>query len=139
MTAAADPRAAELAREYERRFGPQADYRRRVWAMLTRDVFQRYVPESGAVLEIGCGWGEFINQIRARTKIGIDLNPSAAQRLDHFCVIAIVRREEIWTDEEQDYLRKAKSRIDLALPFCTSGDSPVVPLTNETLTVKKHE
>jgi len=82
MTAAADPRAAELAREYERRFGPQADYRRRVWAMLTRDVFQRYVPESGAVLEIGCGWGEFINQIRARTKIGIDLNPSAAQRLD---------------------------------------------------------
>jgi SAM-dependent methyltransferase len=71
-----------LAREYERRFAPQAAYRRRVWAVLTRDLFQRYVPEDGAVLEIGCGWGEFINQIRARTKIGMDLNPQAARRLD---------------------------------------------------------
>lgn len=82
LTMAPDPRAAELAREYERRFGPQADYRRRVWATLTRDVFQRYVPADGTVLEIGCGWGEFINQIRARARIGMDLNPQAGQRLD---------------------------------------------------------
>jgi len=82
LTMAPDPRAAELAREYERRFGPQAGYRRRVWATLTRDVFQRYVPEDGTVLEIGCGWGEFINQIRARARIGMDLNPQAGPRLD---------------------------------------------------------
>ena len=81
-SAAADPRADELAREYQRRFGAQADYRRRVWGMLTRDVFQRYVPEDGTVLELGCGWGEFINQIRARTKYGMDLNPEAGRRLD---------------------------------------------------------
>ena len=76
-----DPRAEELAREYQRRFGALAEYRRRVWAMLTRDVFQRYVPENGTVLELGCGWGEFITQIRARTKFGMDLNPEAARRL----------------------------------------------------------
>lgn len=74
-------RPDELAREYERRFASNADYRRKVWATLTRDVFQRYVPESGAVLELGCGWGEFINQIRAREKHGMDLNPEAAGRL----------------------------------------------------------
>ena len=33
------------------------------------------------VLELGCGWGEFINQIRAREKHGMDLNPEAAGRL----------------------------------------------------------
>jgi SAM-dependent methyltransferase len=77
-----DPRAAELAREYERRFGAQAPYRRKVWALLTRDVFQRYVPEEGTVLELGCGWGEFINQIRAKSKLGMDLNPESAHRLD---------------------------------------------------------
>jgi SAM-dependent methyltransferase len=78
----ADPRAAELALGYQRRFGAHADYRRKVWALLTRDVFQRYVPADGTVLELGCGWGEFINQIRARTKLGMDLNPEAARRLD---------------------------------------------------------
>ena len=74
-------RPEDLAREYQRRFASKADYRRKVWATLTRDVFQRYVPESGAVLELGCGWGEFINQIRAREKHGMDLNPEAAGRL----------------------------------------------------------
>ena len=78
----ADPRGEELAREYERRFAAQAAYRRRVWALLTRDVFQRYVPEDGSVLELGCGWGEFINQITARTKLGMDLNPETARRLN---------------------------------------------------------
>jgi SAM-dependent methyltransferase len=82
VPASADPRAAELTREYERRFAAQAAYRRRVWALLARDVFQRYVPAEGTVLELGCGWGEFINQIRAATKLGMDLNPAASGRLD---------------------------------------------------------
>src|SRR5258708_12632967 len=80
--AAADPRPAELAREYERRFAAQAAYRRRVWALLTRDVFQRYVRADGVVLELGCGWGEFINQIQARTRLGMDVKPAAAGRLE---------------------------------------------------------
>jgi SAM-dependent methyltransferase len=71
----------ELEREYERRFAPRADYRWRVWTLLTRSVFQRYVPPDGAVLELGCGWGEFINQIRARDKFGMDLNPASGDRL----------------------------------------------------------
>jgi len=97
-------RPDELAREYERRFAGKAEYRRRVWAILVRDVFQQYVtaapasrpdrersesrvslPDSerseASVLELGCGWGEFINQIRAREKHGMDLNPEAAARL----------------------------------------------------------
>ncbi len=73
---------AELEREYERRFGAKAPYRRKVWAMLTRDVVQRYVPAQGTVLELECGWGEFINQVRAANKLGMDLNPEAAGRLD---------------------------------------------------------
>jgi len=92
-----------LAREYERRFAGKAEYRRRVWAILVRDVFQQYVTAAPAsarqgakrssaslpdrerseasVLELGCGWGEFINQIRAGEKHGMDLNPEAAARL----------------------------------------------------------
>jgi SAM-dependent methyltransferase len=71
----------ELRREYERRFSARAEYRAGVWRILTDRVFQEYVPGRGTVLELGCGWGEFINQIRAARRIGMDLNPDSAARL----------------------------------------------------------
>ena len=71
----------ELERGYERRFAPRADYRWQVWTLLTRAFFQRYVPRDAIVLELGCGWGEFINQIDARCKYGMDLNPASRARL----------------------------------------------------------
>src|SRR5215831_10067028 len=71
----------ELSRQYERRFAAQAEYRDRVWRVLVDDVFQRDVPETGAVLELGCGWGEFINHVRASRRIGMDLNPESRARL----------------------------------------------------------
>ena len=81
MTTTVSEHQQELEREYQRRFGDRADYRWKVWTVLTREVFQRDVPEDGAVLELGCGWGEFINQIRARRKFGMDLNPASRARL----------------------------------------------------------
>ena len=33
------------------------------------------------VLDLGCGWGEFINQIDARSKYGMDLNPDTREFL----------------------------------------------------------
>jgi SAM-dependent methyltransferase len=72
----------ELVRVYERRFGASAAYRQRVWSVLTAEFFQRYVPTDGAVLDLGCGWGEFINNIQARKRYGMDLNPSSVGRLD---------------------------------------------------------
>src|SRR3954464_2290178 len=72
---------AELEREYERRFAQREEYRRGVWALLTRAFFQRYVPASGSVLELGCGWGEFITQIHAGRRFGIDPNPASRARV----------------------------------------------------------
>jgi len=71
----------ELSRQYERRFAAQAGYRERVWRVLVDAVFQAYVPETGTVLELGCGWGEFINHVRASHRIGMDLNPESRARL----------------------------------------------------------
>ena len=33
------------------------------------------------MLDIGCGWGEFINNIEGKRKIGMDLNPDAKSHL----------------------------------------------------------
>jgi hypothetical protein len=67
----------ELDLGYTRRFGSTAAYRQRVWSLLTREFFQRYVPTDGSVLDLGCGWGEFINHVRAGRRFGMDLNPSS--------------------------------------------------------------
>jgi SAM-dependent methyltransferase len=71
----------DLEAEYRLRFQQLAPYRDRVWKVLTREFFQKYVPSGGAVLDLGCGWGEFINNIDARVKYGMDLNPESERRL----------------------------------------------------------
>jgi SAM-dependent methyltransferase len=73
--------AQEVQTIYGRRFAQNQAYRQKVWRVLTGDFFQRFVNPAGSVLDLGCGYGEFINQILAREKYGMDLNPDAAKML----------------------------------------------------------
>lgn len=72
----------ELAAIYQQRFQGASDYRKRVWTALVADFFQKYVRPSDTVVDLGCGYGEFINAISCKTKIGIDLNPDSRQNLN---------------------------------------------------------
>ncbi len=71
----------ELQKEYAMRFGVQQEYRDAVWKILTAEFFQKMIPPDSTVLDLGCGWGEFINNIRADKKYGMDLNPEGRTRL----------------------------------------------------------
>ncbi|MEY2511652.1 MAG: hypothetical protein QOE26_2415 [Verrucomicrobiota bacterium] len=71
----------DLQREYARRFANQAQYRDDVWKVLTADLFQRLISPDATVLDLGCGWGEFVNNIAAAKKYGMDLNPESRDRL----------------------------------------------------------
>lgn len=73
---------AELQRIYQARFAGDLEYRRAVWGVLIAEYFGRFVRPEHAVLDLGCGYGEFINQITCARRFAIDLNPEAAQRLD---------------------------------------------------------
>ena len=72
---------ADLQRIYGARFTRQAAYRQAVWRVLIGDFFQQFIAPSDRVLDLGCGYGEFINQIRCAAKFGMDLNPDTAARL----------------------------------------------------------
>lgn len=48
-----------------------------VWKVLCEDYFQQYISPTAKVLEIACGYGEFITHISAGKKIAIDLNPDS--------------------------------------------------------------
>lgn len=69
----------DLARLYRVRFSA-ADRERKdaVWKVLCEAFFQRYVDPADTVLELACGYGEFLRHIDAARKIGVDLNPDAA-------------------------------------------------------------
>jgi len=66
---------------YQRRFGKEQAARNAVWQVLARTVFQPYIDPSARVLDLGCGYGQFINNIRCGEKLAMDLNPAAADYL----------------------------------------------------------
>jgi len=72
---------AELQRIYRSRFEASLEYRRAVWRVLIADFFGRFVWPEYAVLDLGCGYGEFINQVACARRFAMDLNPDAAERL----------------------------------------------------------
>ena len=46
--------------------------RRTVWDSLWRYYFRRIVPADGCVLDLGCGYGDFINSVRSKRRIALD-------------------------------------------------------------------
>jgi SAM-dependent methyltransferase len=71
----------ELRRIYGARFEKNLEYRKQVWGVLAPEFFQKYVVPSATVLDLGCGYGEFINTIRCGRKLAMDLNPDAPRFL----------------------------------------------------------
>lgn len=69
---------AYLEKLYRNRFNErQRASKNALWRVLVEHFLQQYVREDADVLDIGGGYGEFINHIRAKGKYLIDLNPDA--------------------------------------------------------------
>jgi SAM-dependent methyltransferase len=69
----------DLEKIYERRFGPDIEFRQQMWQVLCQDFFQRYIGKDGVVVDLAAGYCEFINHIQARKKIAVDINPDTRQ------------------------------------------------------------
>ncbi len=64
-----------LDRIYQRRFAADIEFRKKMWRVLCNGFFQKYIPNDAVVIEIGAGYCEFINNIKAKRKLALDLNP----------------------------------------------------------------
>ena len=68
--------AAELEELYQQRFRERdLATKQAIWKVLCADFFQRFVPATDTVVDIGAGYCEFINNIQAARKVAVDLNP----------------------------------------------------------------
>lgn len=85
-----------LPDQYRRRFEAEHATRETVWRVLVDAWFSRYTDGAQHVLDLGCGWGAFINQVRAPHRYGIDLNPDAPRHLDEDVVLYGQSASEPW-------------------------------------------
>ncbi len=72
----------DLERIYSRRFDGAESYRNLVWKTIIACWFQKYIPSGASVLDLGCGYGQFINNVQCAHKYAMDLNPAAGRRLN---------------------------------------------------------
>ncbi|RPI50359.1 MAG: class I SAM-dependent methyltransferase [Acidobacteria bacterium] len=75
--------------------------RKRVWKEICRYLQRRYIPEAATVLDLGTGYGDFINQVRARARHAVDVHENLAEHVDpnvtfhaHSCTAMPAFREE---------------------------------------------
>jgi len=72
--------SAELDRLYARRFHyDELQSKARLWPIICDAFFAAYVPKDGCVLDLGAGYCDFINNISARRRIAVDVNPDTAR------------------------------------------------------------
>jgi len=71
-----------LQRLYRHRFDDASrEAKQRLWKVLVESFFQKYVKPESSVLDLGCGFGEFLNHVRCARRVGVDLNPEATRYL----------------------------------------------------------
>ena len=73
----------QLSQLYKARF-PEKELERKnaIWKVICEDYLQQFIAPDSLVVDIACGYGEFLNNITATTRVGIDLNPDSANFLD---------------------------------------------------------
>lgn len=70
--------SADLKQLYASRFEGKLAYRQRVWRELCL-FFGKWIPAHATVLDLGCGYCEFINGVECPRKFGMDLNPDSVE------------------------------------------------------------
>jgi SAM-dependent methyltransferase len=73
---------ANIEKLYSDRFSSaEQAAKARVWKVLCDDFFSRFVEPTDTVLDLACGYGEFINFIRCRRRIALDVNFAVREHL----------------------------------------------------------
>lgn len=67
---------------YNIRFsGDDITRKNKIWRVICHNFFNKFIKPSDTVVDVACGFGEFISNISAHQKIAIDLNPETQRFL----------------------------------------------------------
>ncbi len=69
-----------LQKMYKHRFPPEeVKAMAAIWKVLVDDFFSRWIGTDDAVIDIGAGYCNFINQVDAARRVAVDANPAVAE------------------------------------------------------------
>ena len=73
----------EVQRIYRKRFPDKAlASKSRTWKVIVDHFLSKWIDPGDTVLDLGCGYGEFLNHVRAAHRIGVDINPDSPMHLE---------------------------------------------------------
>lgn len=76
------PPRIDVEKLYRHRFSADTKKTKaRVWQVVVEHYLHRWVQPSDTVLDLGCGYGEFLNYIHCARRIGVDFNPDSVRHL----------------------------------------------------------
>lgn len=79
---------ADLQKLYALRFADTGlEKRQRVWKVLCAHFFNDLIKPDSTVLDLACGYGEFINNVRCGRKLAVDVNPDTAANLGESIIL----------------------------------------------------
>jgi SAM-dependent methyltransferase len=86
----------DLSKLYKFRFRQtdRAD-KMRIWRALCEHFFQALIGQDRVIVDLACGYGEFINNIRGKKKYAVDLNPDARVHLADDVEFCLSRADSI--------------------------------------------
>ena len=126
-----------LKRLYSNRFdSKQRKAKVALWKVLIEGFLQKHVGQDSVILDIGGGYCEFINQVKAREKYLIDLNPDSKSFANHDINLLNInilslnddklltkRFDKIFISNFFEHLRNKEELIEV-LGFCLSYLKP---------------
>ena len=72
-----------LSELYKIRFAQeQLPRKNAIWEVICKQFLQKWISPNATVVDIACGYGEFINNIQARRKVAVDMNPDTRNFLN---------------------------------------------------------
>jgi len=86
--------------QYARRFQAAQAYRDGVWKILLKSRLQEWVGRDKDVLDLGCGWGEFIRNVQATKTYPMDLNSDAAETVGEDVSFLLQDCPQVWDLED---------------------------------------
>jgi len=96
-----EPTAEQLRKLYDHRFSARERVRKdSLWKVLCEDFFQKWVSETDSVIDLGAGYCEFINYIRAARKFAVDLNDETPQAAASDVTVVLTAADQLTAFED---------------------------------------
>lgn len=90
-----------LSKIYQNRFKDLEEYRNKVWKILVNSYFDNWLKSRNEILDLGSGYGEFINNTNCSKSHAMDLNPKSIKYLNENIIFHCQDSSEPWKIEKE--------------------------------------